>query len=246
MSGRKRYHKYLIGYYPFDNDFNDRKAPYVDLIQSSSLEHISIESGRIGNSAYCVAGTIGELRNAPSPREKYVFDDGVGTVPYTISMQVKMISAGNAGGTIVGLNTMNSSQASSNAVWWVGVESDLSSINFRKYSLATTANYTDYRVENPPVDEWFQLTISDDARGNVRIWFENTLQTAIVTGGGTGFVRFAIGTNSRFGLFNALGVPTVARFLEAYVDDLAIFKGYAFTQEDVDYVNNNGNPRKIL
>ena len=244
MGGRKRFHKYLIGYYPFDNDFNDTKSPRVDLVQSGTGS-ISIVAGRIGNSVYCVPGTTGVLRNIQGSI-KYLFDDGVGSVPYTISMQIKMISAGSSYNTIIGLNSLGASNASSNAVWWVAVESDLSSINFRKYSLKTTANYTDYKVENPPIDEWFQLTISDDAQGNVKIWFENVLQTTIVTTAGTGFVRFQIGPNSRFGLFNALGTPNASRFFEGYIDDLAIFKGYAFTQADVDYVNNNGNPRRII
>lgn len=247
MGGQKEFQKHLIGYYPFDVDFNDKIAPFVDLLSSGSPDVISLAPGKINNAVHCGSGTNSSLRSTTNiDRHKFAITDGINDVPYSFSLHVLIKSAGASLGAIIWEKGVSGgSAAAANSEYRINVSPDCTQIIFTKYSEGKIADFIQYTITAPPLNAWFHFVITDDTLGNVKIYINSVEQYKITTTGGTGYVKSSITPSSYVGSFNLVGVSGSGRYLEGGLDDFGMFKNYVLTQEDIDYIWNNGNPRRL-
>lgn len=230
----------LVGYYKFNDDYNDLIEPKVNL----SASNISLDVGKLNSAAYSSGVTANILRNTGSEKEKYSMTNGTSDVDYSFSLWIYATATGSNYGCIFAKGAENSSASGDNAEYAFYLLKN-NTLQMSLFSNGTTTNgMTKKTTATLPLNEWVHLVITNSG-STFKIYFNGVSQTVVSANIGSGFVKFKSQPFAAFGLFSSIGVSVAARTLYGKIDDFAIFKNYALTQKDIDWIYNSGNGRQL-
>ena len=233
---------HLVGYYKFNDNLNDSAPSPVNLTTSTSLQY---SAAKLGNGFDFNSTNIQNQVLITSTSGKYAFTNRTNDLPFSLSFWMNYRGGGGSSFRhIFGRNKYGSSDGATNAEYRIAIESSgrLSVVKFSQgnqsnsIGIATTATIA--------TNTFVHVAITDDAAGNTFIYINGVLQTTTISNNGAGFVRFGLtGANEGFG--NTPGVADSRYWFNGILDDFAIFKGIALTQDDINYIYNSGKGKEL-
>lgn len=233
--------KYLVGYYKFDNNLKDSATSPINLVMSSGTAQYS--PAKIGNGFDFNTNTVRTAVLRPSPAGKYTFSNGTSDVPFSFSFWMNYRGQGGTSfNHIFGKNSYGSTGVGYE--YRIAIENS-GVLSVIKFSLGVQANSRGIATTTAiPTNTFVHVAITDDALGNTLIYVNGVLQTTTISNNGSGFVRFS-NTSALEGFGNLPGVAAVGNWFNGILDEFSIFKGYALTQDDINFIYNSGNGKEL-
>lgn len=247
FSQRKRYLKYVLAYYKFDEELNyakDYKNRYNITARSGTQ---TWENGKVGKSITFNSDKSGFRVSSP-----YNFQmlNSTNTIPFSISVWVKLadtIPTADTKGYVFGLLGQTGSTKNH---YVLSIPASQSSTN-RKVQFVKLDNINTVKSRkilcdvSLPFNEWILITYTDTGIvGEEKIYINNTLMTNIIVTD-TGYAKFS-GTPYGVGI----SMHSIANYANHYfpgsLDELVIFKNYALTIEDIIEIYNDGYGVNLL
>lgn len=233
--------KYLVGYYKFNDNLNDSAPSPVNLTTIPSPQY---SAAKLGNGFDFNSTNIKNQVLGTSTAGKYAFTNG--TNDFAFSLSFWMNYRGVGGGSfnhIFGRNKYGSSDGTTNAEYRISIETSgkLSVVKFSQGNVSNSIGII--TTATIATNTFIHVAITDDAAGNTFIYINGILQTTTISNNGSGFVRFGL-TSANEGFGNVPGIPG-SRWFNGILDDFAIFKGYALTQDDINFIYNSGNGKQL-
>lgn len=223
----------LTGYYSLNNNYDDSIAPFASLY-FGGVTGFSFINGKYSKALYRDNTMGAGTRYSPENVSKYSFTDGINDVPYSFSVWLYVIGTGSSYGVILGKNAIGLGNQNTNAEYVLSV-SRTNKIYFQKWSEGSTANWSRFTtVDSIPLNQWVHLGVSDDALGNVRIYFNGTEKTTNKTNQGTGFIKYS-STSGVFEIFSSPAANSIT-YLYGAMDDLGIFRNTVLTQQEFSII----------
>lgn len=233
---------HLVGYYKFNDNLNDSAPSPVNLTTIPSPQY---SAAKLGNGFDFNSTNIQNQVLKTSTAGKYAFTNGTNDLPFSLSFWMNY--RGGGGGSfrhIFGRNKYGGSDNSTNAEYRITIEKSgrLSVVKFSQGNASNSIAIT--TTATIATNTFLHIVITDDAAGNTLIYINGILQTTTISNNGSGFVRFGT-TGASEGFGNSPGVADSRYWFNGILDDFAIFKGYALTQDDINYIYNSGNGKEL-
>jgi len=240
----------LQGYYKFNEDL---------LVAKNYSNSAGTIGTKAGNPVYgqgklglcCTFNNQQTGYRSPNGHLNYNFDsgDGIKILPFSISFWMNLASVrpvNDTQGMIFGLIGRTGSAKDQ---WFVQYPTTVSNVVYEKLKfvkvdggLGKTRAIT--AEINLPFNEWIFVTITDNGIGEEKIYINGQeISTSISD---NGYITFLSGTpyGSCISMLSAANYTNV--FFPGSLDDIAIFKDYILTKDDIDWLYNNGDGNEII
>lgn len=234
----------LTGYYKFNNvggatDYS-LSPRNINAIMGAPL----FEDGKLG--LCCTFNAQQTGFRSPNIPPKYKFDsgDGITPLPFSISFWMKIASNSvSTNGYIFGL-TGSISQ------WVVQYITTVNNISYntlrfmKQDSGLNKKRFISLPKDTLPLNEWIFITITDSGIGTEKIYVNGVLKNTEITD--NGYVSFLSGNPYGIGISAQAQANYNGFFFPGSLDDIAIFKDYILTIDDIGWIYNNGNGNEII
>lgn len=240
----------LQGYYKFNENLLGAKnyASSTGTLGAKAGNPI-YETGKLGMG--CKFNNQQTGYRSPNGHLHYNFDsgDGITVLPFSISFWMNLASVrptNNTQGMVFGLIGRTGGAKDQ---WYVQYPTTVSNVVYEKLrfvkvdgGLGKTRIIT--AEVTLPFDEWLFITITDKGIGSEKIYVNGQEVTLNITD--NGYVTFLSGTpyGTCISMLSAANYSGV--FFPGSLDDIAIFKDYILTKDDIDWLYNNGSGNEII
>lgn len=247
FSQRKRYLKYVLAYYKFDEELDYAKDYKNGYNLMARVGTQTWENRKVGKSITFNSNQSGFRASSPF---SFQMLNSTNTIPFSISVWVKLADTIPTSGTKGYLFGLLGQTGSTKHHYLLSIPASQSSTNrkvrFEKFDNINTAKSRKILCDvSLPFNEWILITYTDTGIvGEEKIYINNTLMTNIIVTD-TGYEKFS---GRPYGV--GISMHSIANYSNLYfpgsLDELVIFKNYALTIEDIIEIYNDGYGVNLL
>jgi len=188
---------------------------------------------------------------SPNGHLHYNFDSGDGTtiLPFSISFWMNLASerpVNDTQGMVFGLIGRTGGAKDQ---WYVQYPTTVSNVVYEKLrfvkvdgGLGKTRIIT--ATVTLPLDEWLFVSITDSGTGHEKIYINGQEVPTDISD--NGYVTFLSGTPYGAAISMLSAANYAGFFFPGALDDIAIFKDYILSPDDIGWLYNNGNGNELL
>lgn len=240
----------LQGYYKFNESLSVAKN-YSNSAGTIGTKagNPTFEQGKLGTC--CTFNNQQTGFRAPNGHLNYNFDSGDGQtiLPFSISFWMNLASirpVNNTQGIIFGLIGRS---GTSKDQWFVQYPTTVSNVVHEKLKFVKVdGGLNKSRIITAeislPFDEWIFISITDNGIGTEKIYING--QEVSISIADNGYVTFLSGTPYGSCISMLSAANYTGCFFPGSLDDIAIFKDYILTKDDIDWLYNDGNGNEII
>ncbi len=245
---RKLTHK-LTCYYKFNETVAFAKDYAPNPVNIGAVMGSPIyENGKLG--LCCTFNTNQTGYRSPNGHRKLNMDSGDGFTPLPFSISFWMKISSNDIPTYGMIFGLIGRTGTAKDQWYVQYRTTVSNVSYNMLSFVKVdgginkSRRIDLPENSLPIGEWIFVVITDDGIGTENIFINGSLVSSNILD--NGYVSFL--TSTPYGsCISALSAANyTGQFFPGSLDDIAIFKDYILSKDDIDWLYNSGNGNEII
>lgn len=215
---------------------------------SATMGSPLFENGKLGNC--CTFNRQQTGFRSPNGHIKLNMDSGdqITPLPFSISFWMKISSNDvPTSGMIFGLIGRTGTAKDQ---WYIQYRTTVSNVSYNMLSFvkvdggANKYRRIDLDKNVLPLNEWIFIAITDNGIGTEKIYVNGTLVVTNIVD--NGYVSFLTGVPYGSCISALSAANYVGQFFPGSLDDIAIFKDYILSKDDIDWLYNSGNGNEII